>query len=86
MYSKTYFKSGTYNRICDECGFVYKRDQLRKRWDGLIVCEKDWEVDPNKLFNTPIKPKGTIPAKEPNDDVMPDRVASDHEIDEDTIQ
>lgn len=28
---------------CDSCGFVYYSSQLRKRWDGLMVCKKDYE-------------------------------------------
>lgn len=39
----TYFKSGTWNCICQVCGREYKSDQVRKRWDGLIVCEADFE-------------------------------------------
>lgn len=38
-----YFKSGTWNSICAVCGFRYKADQLKKRWDGVYVCDKDWE-------------------------------------------
>ena len=36
-------KKRQYNVICDVCGWKYKNHQLRKRWDGLMVCEKDWE-------------------------------------------
>lgn len=35
---------GVYNAYCDVCGFQYKNFQLRKRWDGLIVCKEDWET------------------------------------------
>lgn len=41
--SNTYYKSGQWNAICDRCGFEYKSSQLRKTWDGLMVCNKDWE-------------------------------------------
>ena len=34
---------GDYNVICDVCGFKLKRSQTRKRWDGLLVCDADWE-------------------------------------------
>lgn len=33
-----------YNVVCDSCGFQYKASQLKKRWDGLMVCEADWET------------------------------------------
>lgn len=37
------FILGDSNAICDCCGFQYKLSQLRKRWDGAMVCSKDWE-------------------------------------------
>lgn len=37
------FLSGQYNAFCDVCGQEYKSGQLLKRWDGLIVCEYDFE-------------------------------------------
>lgn len=41
----TYFKSGSWNAICDVCGFKFKADQMKKRWDGLMTCEADFEHD-----------------------------------------
>jgi len=38
-----YFKSGSWNAICDVCGVKFKNFELKKRWDGLIVCAKDYE-------------------------------------------
>lgn len=32
-----------YNAICDVCGFKFKASQLRKRWDGFMVCSADFE-------------------------------------------
>ena len=32
-----------YNVICDVCGFKFKASELRKRWDGFMVCAADWE-------------------------------------------
>lgn len=32
------FVSGQWNIICDSCGLKKKSSQVRKRWDGLIVC------------------------------------------------
>jgi hypothetical protein len=37
------FILGDSNAICDCCGFKYKQSMLRKRWDGAMVCSKDWE-------------------------------------------
>ena len=39
-----YYRHGDSNAICDACGFKYKMSQLRKRWDGLYVCSKDYEI------------------------------------------
>ncbi len=38
-----YLKLGSWDAICDVCGFKYKADQLKLRWDGLMVCPHDWE-------------------------------------------
>lgn len=43
-----------YNAICDVCGFEYKNWQLRKRWDGRMVCKEDWEMrHPQDLARVP---------------------------------
>ena len=39
----SYYEHGSYNAICDVCGFEYKASELRERWDGLMVCKPDWE-------------------------------------------
>lgn len=38
-----FHKPGDWNAICDVCGFKFKASELRKRWDGVMVCKKDWE-------------------------------------------
>lgn len=35
--------SYSYNALCDVCGFKFKNWQLKKRWDGYMVCSADWE-------------------------------------------
>jgi len=40
---KSYLILGDHNAICDVCGFQYKGSQLKKRWDGALVCHKDFE-------------------------------------------
>ena len=37
------FILGDSKACCDCCGFDFKQSQLRKRWDGAMVCDKDWE-------------------------------------------
>lgn len=38
------FILGDHNAICDVCGFKCKRSQMKKRWDGAIVCKADFET------------------------------------------
>jgi hypothetical protein len=37
------YHKGDFWRICDECGFKMRASQTRKRWDGLMVCDADFE-------------------------------------------
>lgn len=37
------YRPGDWKRVCDVCGFDYYASQTRKRWDGLIVCDADFE-------------------------------------------
>lgn len=39
----SYYAKGDANAICDECGIQFKHSQLRRRWDGAMVCSDDWE-------------------------------------------
>lgn len=36
-------KSYEYNVLCDGCGFKMKNTQVKKRWDGLMMCSECWE-------------------------------------------
>ncbi len=33
-----YFKTGSWNVLCDCCQWKYKAEELRKQWDGLMTC------------------------------------------------
>lgn len=55
---KTYFKAGSWNAVCQSCGFRFKAQELKKRWDGLMVCEKDYELDhPQKYLRVKSDPQ-----------------------------
>lgn len=41
--AKNYYKSGSFNRICDWSGFKVKAEQTRKQWDNWIVRDQDWD-------------------------------------------
>ena len=42
-FPKDYLKRGSHNVICDRCGIKYKADELKKEWQGLMVCATCWE-------------------------------------------
>jgi hypothetical protein len=35
---------GEWKVVCDVCGFQFPSGDVKKRWDGLIVCHNDWET------------------------------------------
>lgn len=37
------YQPGNHWAICDRCGFAYRNNELKSTWDGLVVCEDDWE-------------------------------------------
>ncbi len=42
--AKDYFVSGTWNAICDICGFKFKASELKTDYRGLKVCPEDLDV------------------------------------------
>ena len=45
-YDKKDFVDGEWNVICDVCRNKVKSSSVKRQWDGLIVCENDWEPTP----------------------------------------
>lgn len=37
------FVMGDWNAVCDGCGREFKASQLRKDWQGFMMCDRDWE-------------------------------------------
>lgn len=58
-----YYEPGDYKMVCDECGFEYRRSEMRQRWDNAWVCREDWE---------PRHPQDYVKVKE---DVIPVPIA-----------
>lgn len=51
---KDYYKPGEWNACCDVCSFKFKSSELRRRWDNLMVCDKDYEErHPQDLIRVP---------------------------------
>lgn len=35
---------GDWKAVCDVCGRFYLASELKKRWDGVMVCSVDYEL------------------------------------------
>jgi hypothetical protein len=69
--SNTYFKAGSWNAHCDVCGFRFKAYQLKKRWDGLMTCEKDFEQDhPQKYLRVSERSPAVPWVRKQSDDTL----------------
>lgn len=66
---KDHAKIGDYNALCDVCSFKFKASELRKRWDGYMVCNKDFEErQPQDLIRSiPEKPVPPFTRPQPTD-------------------
>ena len=63
-----FLKLGEYNMICDRCGFKYKSSEIRKEWDGLMVCGKCWEPRQPQDFVRGVKDDQHVPVSRPDSD------------------
>lgn len=57
---KEVFVSGLFNIYCMSCGRKYKSNEIRKRWDGLLVCDEDWEPRHPQDFVRGVQEKSNI--------------------------
>lgn len=62
---RTWFTSGDWNAICDVCGSKFKASELIQRWDGLMVCQKDWEMRHPQELVRPIPDQQKLPWTRP---------------------
>jgi len=56
---------GDYWMICDICGFKKRKSQMRKDWQGLMVCEKDFEMRHPQDFVKSRVEKTSVPIARP---------------------
>jgi len=48
---RTRAKKGSWVGVCEVCRFKFHASDLKKRWDGLYVCNKDFELrHPSDFF------------------------------------
>lgn len=65
------YKPGQWLAHCDVCGFKYYSGDMRQRWDGLMVCEKDWEPDhPQKYLRVPSDTSSVPWVRKQSDDLF----------------
>jgi hypothetical protein len=65
---------GNWKVACQSCGVWYASSEIRKRWDGLLVCPKDYETKHPQLL---IKIRGeTAVPTFVNKDASPDVFAT----------
>jgi hypothetical protein len=65
---KDYLKVGDWNAFCDVCGFKYKASELRKRWDGMMVCADDLEPRHPQDYLKAVQEKPAPPFSRPRND------------------
>lgn len=59
------YKSGDYWVICDVCGKKIKASHAKHRWDGFIVCDKDFEFRHSQDFIKVRQDKISVPFQRP---------------------
>lgn len=59
------FVAGSWNAICDVCAQKYKSSEMKKRWDGLMVCPNDWEPRHPQDFLRAVPDRQAIPWARP---------------------
>lgn len=60
-----YYKPGTYNTVCYECGFKFKADELLKYWQGCFLCSCCWNPRQPQDFARAIPDVQTPPWTQP---------------------
>ena len=65
MGGKNYYASGQFNVICDVCGKKIKAGEAKHRWDGFVVCERDFEQRHPQDFVRARQDKISVPFSRP---------------------
>jgi len=63
--SRNRYISGQWNLICDICGKKIKAGEARHRWDGFMVCERDFEYRHPQDFVRARQDKISVPFTRP---------------------
>jgi len=74
---------GTWNAVCDRCGWYFKAYELRKEWTGLMTCHGSgtndcWEPKHPQLSIQAIPDSQVVPYPRPepvvDDELSPDGI------------
>jgi hypothetical protein len=63
-----YFKLGDFAAFCDRCGFRFHASELRKEWQGFMVCAGCYEPRNQQDFIRSIPEKPAPPFSRPRND------------------
>lgn len=63
--AKTWWKSGSWNAICDICARKFKAEELILNWRGQMVCQEDYETRNEQELIRPIKDMNKLPWTKP---------------------
>lgn len=61
-----YYKKGQWKVVCDVCGFFYHSGGMKQRWDGLMVCHKDWNPRQPQDFVRGVPDPQAVPWSRPD--------------------
>jgi hypothetical protein len=63
-----YYKSGTWNGICDRCGSKFKFSDLKLEWDGLYVCTANgcFEIRQPQDYVKGVRDNMAVPVSRPD--------------------
>ena len=65
MRSDNFFRPGSYHFICDVCGQKHHKEQMRIRWDNMVVCPKDFEYRHPQDFLRAREDRQAVPISRP---------------------
>lgn len=68
MPRRSTLKLGSYNAVCDLTGFVYKRCDMMKTWDGLLVGKDVFDPKQPQLEISPRMDRQSVPDARPEHD------------------
>ncbi|NIW96980.1 MAG: hypothetical protein GWN13_01800 [Phycisphaerae bacterium] len=76
------YRPGDYYIQCDYSGFKIRRSQAKKKWDGLLVDRRFWEIRHPQDFVRGIKDRQAVPDPRPEGD---DTFLSTNEVTQDDL-